>query len=170
MKRVKINGIESAYYFVDMEGNIYNKEGKRMKYIITSDGYYRVGLKRDLPNKLYRVNRIVAETYLDNFDALPIVHHINGNRLDNRVENLMWCNYEHNNSERYREYKGTKCKKVYQLDMSNNIIAVWDSPIYAEQALGICRQNISKVCRGERKTAGGFKWSYSCPCVETIEH
>ena len=41
--------------------------------------------------------------------------------------------------------------------------------VYAFRELGIQAQNIAKVCRGERRVAGGFAWIYvDCPSVETI--
>lgn len=37
---------------------------------------------------------------------------------------------------------------------------VYESMNAAAEELGICKQSISKCCRGERQTAGGFHWAY----------
>lgn len=36
----------------------------------------------------------------------------------------------------------------------------WASSYEIERELGIQQQNISKVCKGLRNSAGGFKWKY----------
>lgn len=39
----------------------------------------------------YKAHRLVADTFIDNPDNKPTIDHINGNRSDNRVENLRWA-------------------------------------------------------------------------------
>lgn len=51
-------------------------------------------------------------------------------------------------------------KKIYQLDLSENIIDEWDSISLASEALNIPASNIVNVCKGNRKTARGFKFKY----------
>jgi len=51
-------------------------------------------------------------------------------------------------------------KKVYQYDKSNNLIQIYPTMSEAERQTGIPEPNISKVCKGERKTAGGYIWKY----------
>jgi len=55
----------------------------------------------------------------------------------------------------------SRSKKIVQIDLiTNESIKVWDSMSDAERGLGIHKNNISAVCRGKEKTAGGFKWEY----------
>ena len=55
---------------------------------------------------------------------------------------------------------GTNDKTVYQYDLSGHFVGEYKSAHEAARALNIQFTNICKVCRGERKTAGGFGWSY----------
>ena len=52
-------------------------------------------------------------------------------------------------------------KTIIQTDLNNNIIDKFESIQICSQILNICRPNIIKVLKGERKTAGGFKFYYS---------
>jgi group I intron endonuclease len=55
---------------------------------------------------------------------------------------------------------GTNDKTVYQYDLSGQLIKEYKSAHDAARENNIQFTNICKVCRGERKTAGGFGWSY----------
>lgn len=43
------------------------------------------------------LHRLVAKLFIENPDNLPCVDHINGNKLDNRSDNLQWISYHNNN-------------------------------------------------------------------------
>lgn len=162
MKKLVCNGIESNCYLVDTNGNIYNIEGKKLSYYRSWNGYDRVRLQRDLPRNLYLVHRIVAETYIENPLNYPIVNHKNNIRHDNNVDNLEWCDNSYNQKQRFKSgHKPSKNKKVKQIDINTGeVIKVWETPKEVYKELGIQAQNISKVCRGLRNQAGGYKWKY----------
>jgi hypothetical protein len=132
--------------------------------------YYIVNLCKNGKSKNYRVNRLVAEAFIPNPNNYPVVNHKNGNKLDNRVENLEWCSYSHNEKEAYKlglkkpTWEG-KCydrhpsnKKIVQYNIDGEKIKVWNSIQEATDALHI--NNISAVCRGIQKTAGGYVWNF----------
>ena len=51
------------------------------------------------------IHRLVAETFLPNPENKPAVDHINGNRADNRIENLRWVSHKENSNNPNTKYK-----------------------------------------------------------------
>lgn len=74
-----------------------------LNYRISSEGYATVMLYSNNVGKTYRVHRLVASAFLDNQDNLPVVHHIDHNKVNNHVENLMWCSTKFNSQSQNRD-------------------------------------------------------------------
>lgn len=129
------------------------------------DGYTEVNLWKDNRCKSYLVHRLVAEAFIPNPDGLPQVNHKDENRRNNNRSNLEWCNSKYNSdygTGRKRAVKSRKdrkvnCKPVVCLDANN---MVFESIAEAEEVTGVNRSCITRVCNGERKTAGGMRWEW----------
>ena len=62
----------------------------------SNKGYYIVSLsKKGKALKKY-VHRLLAEAFILNPNNYAYINHKNENKLDNRVENLEWCNSQYN--------------------------------------------------------------------------
>jgi len=48
------------------------------------------------PGRSKKIHQLVARAFIPNPDNKPVVDHINGNKYDNRVENLRWATYKEN--------------------------------------------------------------------------
>ena len=59
-----------------------------------------------------------------------------------------------------RQHKTICYKKTLQYDLQGNLLKEWESVSEAAKQLKMNQGNISACCRGERKTAGKYKWKY----------
>lgn len=56
----------------------------------TKEGYKVVGLTNEEGRKKYSVHRLVANAFLEKVEGEDMVSHLDGNGLNNKVENLIW--------------------------------------------------------------------------------
>lgn len=94
-------------YLISDDGEVMNKHTKKLlKQKLDKHNELNVGLsmgKRGL-RKWIAVHRLVAEAYLPNPDNLPEVIHIDGNSINNEVNNLKWAT----SKERFTHSKSLK--------------------------------------------------------------
>lgn len=184
---LKIKDIkEFKDYTIDTEGNVYSKrKHKYLKQTINKYGYCKVTLQKDKYKKMYSVHRLVAEAFIPNYNKLPQVNHIDGNKQNNHVANLEWCTAKHNMNEAVRTGLFDNCKKIQkenavknnlnkyhilanevtkkkvaQYDKQNNLLNTYESISEASRKTGITITSISYSANGKRKTAGGFIWHF----------
>ena len=95
---MKAHPIHSDYLITE-EGDVYStKYGKlkKRKQQTTDKGYKIIVLWNNGKIKNYRVNRLVAETYIPNPDNLPEVNHKDEVKSNNNVANLEWSTHAYN--------------------------------------------------------------------------
>lgn len=61
---------------------------------------------------------------------------------------------------RKKNLENPQMKKVYQYSLDKKLLNEYPSTGEASRQTNISQQNISAVCRGKRKTAGGYIWSF----------
>ena len=164
-------------YQASPRGNIKSLyRNKILRYEISKNGYCQVMLCKNKRQKLLYVHRLVAMTYLNNFNEKLQVNHKDGNKQNNNINNLemVTCkeNIQHSFKNklqviksgkenhlynRYGQY-ANKSKPIYQFDLEGNFIKQWNCQKDVERELGFKVQNISACTLGNKKTAYGFIW------------
>ena len=93
---IDIPGYEGLYK-ITRGAYIENRFDKEMKQSNHGQGYKLVTLTdRNGKSNTKRVHRLVAETYIPNPDGHKQVNHIDGDKANNRVDNLEWCDQKMN--------------------------------------------------------------------------
>ena len=91
-----IIGYEDIYQ-ISEKGEIKNKKkNKLMKPAIDSNGYYQIHFSKNGKSKKIRVHRLVAKHFIANPLNKNQVNHIDGNKKNNKAENLEWCTISEN--------------------------------------------------------------------------
>ena len=124
-------------------------------------GYLRVNLSKNKISKSYSVHRLVAIHFIPNPFNKPQVNHLNGIKNDNRIVNLKWATQSENMIHSYTSNlhkKESLRKKVKQFSLDNKYIETHLSIRIASDTTGISVSNISKACKYNTRTAGGYKW------------
>jgi len=142
-------------YEVSICGDIRNIETKHIKSLRKDRyGYSRVTLYPS--GKTYTVHRVVARVFFGDSPTLQ-VNHKNGNKTDNRVDNLEWCTASHNTRHRDTvlkskwtgqmnpfsklSFKEVKAIKYHHDGLSNKEVA----KLYNTTA-----ENVRRIRKGER--------------------
>lgn len=154
--------IKSVERIVKRNNNIYNWKEKILTPQIEKNGYIRFVLSKN--GKMYRIfaHRAVAETFIENYSNKPQVNHKDGNKLNNRVENLEWVSAQENtlHSLKNNLRKPQKVKKIAQFDKNMQFIKLWNSAKDIELKLKVRTSQIYSCCNNKLKQAKGYIWKY----------
>lgn len=141
----------------------------KMLSIISNQGYSLVSLSKGHYINVF-VHRLVAEAFIPNPENKTDVNHINGNKADNKVENLEWLTRSENQIHSYRILK-RKVSKAFlgrfgkDHPRSRKVKCINNGVTYsalndAARELNISYSKISLVCSGQRKHTKGYKFEY----------
>lgn len=131
------------------------------------DDYHYVNLR----GKHYKIHRLVAETFIPNPQNKREVNHINGDKSNNRVENLEWATPKENTNHAIRCLKikrgyEKQQKSVCQYDLNGVLLNQYINITHAARLNNLHATSICACCKGRAKTHGGFIWKYA----ETINN
>lgn len=104
----KWKNFRNTNYQISTYGGVRRKKKNgRYYYLQTTSldryGYPKVSISIDGKTKIINIHRLVAEVFIPNPDpkGKPMVNHLDGNKENNRVNNLEWCDGKRNMRHAY---------------------------------------------------------------------
>ena len=120
-------------YSISIDGQVKNqKTGRILKGAVNSSGYLYVNLVNGYLSKAQAVHRIVMKHFGEDQPENYIVDHIDGNKTNNKLENLQWLSIRHNTEKYYGNFE--KKKLIVELYKQKKSV----KEICAEVQLGHC--------------------------------
>lgn len=167
----------SQYYEISNLGRLRNtKTHKILKQTINKTGYYGYcgSLGNRQKKKMFKIHKAVAETFIPNPNCYKVINHIDGNKLNNKLDNLEWVTQTENMRHAVDVLgncindKNGNAKGIQGINKNGDIIYDYNS--IAECAKDISRDkqvnyryvqnSIWRVLNGYRKTYMKLKWIY----------
>ena len=153
----EIKGTDGKY-FVSNYGRVKSyvkySDGRLLKPFKINSGYLSI----DLGNiKRYTVHRLVAETFIDNPLNYREVNHIDGDKLNNSIDNLEWCSPKMNMKHASDSLNMNK-KRIVAMNGSCSI-AVFESLKDAVITIGANYSSLSRALNKGNKCCG-FVWKF----------
>lgn len=134
-------------------------DAKILSLHTTKTGYHSVMLHKDGRTRRYLVHRLVAQAFIDNPNNSPEINHKDGNRKNNLVDNLEWCNRSENilHASRVLHTLTYHGKPVRCIETGEEFRSIRE----AAKKHGVADTNLGNAIRGKgQKRCAGYHWEY----------
>lgn len=137
---------------------------------VNKKGYLSVPLSPD--RVTHRVHRLVATAFIPNDENKPQVNHKDGNKDNNKVENLEWSTNSENQQHRYVALNhtgpmtgrtGANCKNskpVRCVNVETREVRCYPGASEAARHTGFHPSGISACASGRLRSYKGWQWEY----------
>lgn len=115
-------------------------------------------------------HRLVAQAFIPNPLHKRDVNHIDGNKMNNCIDNLEWVTRSENQIHAYNVLNRTRehpvgwdnklAKHIVQLNLDGSFVKKWASSWDFQRHTGKTEANVRRCLKGKQKTAYGFRWVY----------
>ena len=150
-----LGNIKSLERYKRNHSKLQKIEEKLLKlHINKTNGYVYVVLTKDTIEKNIRVHKLVAQAFIENSNNKPQINHIDGNKQNNRVDNLEWCTQSENELHAYRTGLANNDKrkiKIRQYSMDGKLLKTFNSLSEASKLTGVNIQKISLCINNKYK-------------------
>lgn len=169
MKQIVVNNISTSYYITE-DGKCFNSNTKKyLKGQVGKNGYFSYNLTLpDGTKKRCYAHRLVAIAFIPQTDSSKgQINHIDGNKLNNYVDNLEWVDGK-DNQKHALQHELRKFEHVFCFNKDKELVAEYLNVPEAAKAVGISTSIIGQEVNKEIKTlSGGFYWSRDKKLKET---
>lgn len=157
-KQIYINNVATNFWIEDT-GRLRNARTKRWLKGAVNKGYHFYSLFFRGKQYIFYTHRLVAEYFVPNPDNLPIVHHKDGNKLNNFYLNLEWISAKEHSQTikelRQRKKHVGKRQHISQKDLDNIELRQFrNSPYYVSNDGRVF--NLSKNIELHQEKSGNY--------------
>ena len=146
---------EETFYRIYDDGRVMSEKTGRYYKGTIRNGYRWFDLNWKHKRFARSQHRLIAEAFIDNPNHYEYVHHINGNRLDNRIENLQWVTALENNLGVNRHESCKDHNDYLDYDLSTEEWRTFRDTIYMVSNLGRVKNTLTnKIIKGKITEAG----------------
>jgi hypothetical protein len=146
-KEIPFEIIKVNNYFISDYGRIKNNRGEILNLYPNRHGY----IKAEINKKIVGVHRLVALVFLPNLNNKEFVNHIDGNKSNNKLDNLEWATCLENNLHKIKNGLSNTTKKIIQYDINMNKLNEYYSIVDASKQLNLHVATISNCCSEKTK-------------------
>lgn len=135
-----------------------------LKYKSKNENTYKTGYRVDLwkngKPKTYLVARLVASAFIKNelSNNKLTINHIDGNRLNNKIENLEWCSLSDNIKKGFQTGLFSNQKKIKIINKITNEENIYRSLSLASKSIGFNKGYISCQIKKGNYESLNYKW------------
>lgn len=167
------------YYAVSSDGRVLSRRRNReLALVPDTPGYLTVKLSLGGCEKRYAVHRLVCLAFNgEPFEGAQVAH-LNGNRRDNRAENLVWATCTENNSHKVLHGTRQSGTKNGRAKFSDEVIArvhhlhrAGYSEVRIAEATGVSTSHVHRIIAGEARNepATPSSCKHRIPIADAIE-
>ena len=160
-----IKGYE-GYYQISSEGQVKSLISNKILIGDTNSlGYKRVMLYTPVKKRFF-IHRLVALHFCEGYSENLIVNHKDGNKQNNKAENLEWVTHSQNDLHAFQNNlrKANPCtfkRKIFAYDKDTlELVKIYTNTKECEEDLKVARANIYNCCNGKQKSCKGYILKY----------
>lgn len=153
------------WYLACSDGYVINSDnGNVLRGSKKTTGYHEVCLRDQDGNPRYlMLHRIIATAFCEKKSPTMEVNHIDGNKDNNRADNLEWIEHGENLKHAYEtglRENDVSPRAVIATNMDTGEETLFSSIYKAARFFNISQGNICMCCKGMRPYANGYTWKY----------
>jgi len=130
---------------------------RELKQKVGKDHCHRVCLWKDKKEKTLLVHRLVAMSFIEKTKYKDCINHLNGDRNNNNVSNLEWCDHKENNNHAFDTGLMTANVEIVLMNKSKGEFKYFRSMAKASEFLNKSHGFISERIKKEKFEVDGFK-------------